>query len=310
MIYRSILTNEGKRQLDQAIATGSQVNWNRFAVGDGGGSFIDPLPTMTDLVNRQWSGDVTGVFISDYDPGQVTFNGVIPTSVTGFTIREVGILDSNDTLVAISRSNFIELNSDNETEIEINFDLIVRDAEEITVVFEDSTHGVTKDYVDGLFNSAKLYTDKEIEKLKSSQEDSTKALETSLSEITKQVQENKESTTERINELNKKLEEEKLDKETRMSELETSFGDLQTSTNNKLESFSSTLEDSVSSFEDRLKKIEEKTSSDDDPIDKILEIKEELEKKYAALEVKLLDIEDLVNTLSIPEDEDIKSLFS
>lgn len=206
MIYRSILTNEGKSQLDQAIANGTTVNWNKFGVGDGNGSYIDPVPEMTDLVNRQWIGNLVGSFISDNNPGQVTFNGVLPPTVYGFTLREVGIFDENEKLVAVSRCNFIELTADNETEIEINFDLIVQDAEDITVIFEDSSFHVTRDYVDGLFNSILIKVDEKFEDLDfdsdKDYEEFKEEVQEALKEKDQKIEELEDELTQKIKEIN------------------------------------------------------------------------------------------------------------
>lgn len=235
MIYRSILTNEGKSQLDKAIANGSTVNWNKFGVGDGNGTYIDPLPIMTDLVNRKWIGNLVGVYISDYNPGQVTFNGVIPQSVSGFTIREVGIFDENENLVAVSRCNFIELTEENETEVEIDFDLIVQDAEDITVVFEDSSFHVTRDYVDGKFNELLLKMDEKLEDYQDNKD-------TDYINFKKEVQESLKETDKKIEDLEDELNEQYTQK---IDDLNTTIEDL----NSKIEEINEIL-DTLSYLDD------------------------------------------------------------
>lgn len=209
MIFRSILTNEGKSQLDRAIANGTVVNWNKFGVGDGNGGYIDPLPNMEDLVNRKWIGNLVGVYISDNNPGQVTFNGLIPPSVYGFTIREVGIFDENEKLVAISRSNFIELTEENQTEVEFNFDLIVQDAEDITVVFEDSSYHVTRDYVDGVLNSVLLKMEDKLLEYEDNRTDDYESfkeqVQKELDDKDRKIEELEDELTQKIDEINELL---------------------------------------------------------------------------------------------------------
>src|SRR5690554_3330898 len=92
-----ILTNIGLAKLASATPE-DQLEIKSVAVGDSDAP-IDP--TNTALNNEVWRGDSSLPIRDPMDAKVLIFEGVIPASVGGFTIREVGLFDVDDDLIAI-----------------------------------------------------------------------------------------------------------------------------------------------------------------------------------------------------------------
>ncbi|MDR1398091.1 MAG: phage tail protein, partial [Desulfarculales bacterium] len=71
------------------------------AVGDGNGSLPVVEPSQTELLNEVWRGPVNGVTVNPDDPTDVLVDAVIPNNVGGFFIREWGIFDADNKLIAV-----------------------------------------------------------------------------------------------------------------------------------------------------------------------------------------------------------------
>lgn len=145
---RSTLTDLGKREIKEAIANETTVRWRKIAVGDGGGDEIIPSTNMIQLVNQTWVGNLSSRDIDPQDPQRVIFHATIPNQITGFTIREVGILNENDELMAVSRSNVIDKEmgqaSGGYIDVDLYFSVIVQDARCIEIIPEQNVETATR----------------------------------------------------------------------------------------------------------------------------------------------------------------------
>ncbi len=99
--YYTILTSYGKQALANAQASGTSVNLVEFAVGDGNGSYYAPNETQTALVNEVYRAQINRITTDSANPNWLIIEGVIPADVGGFTIREIGIFDDQNKLIAI-----------------------------------------------------------------------------------------------------------------------------------------------------------------------------------------------------------------
>ena len=101
MSYKSIHTAIGLQLLAQAEATGSQIQLTHIAIGDGGGYPIDVNVSMQSLVRERFRAPVNRIFQDPENENQFTAEVIIPVTVGGFVMREIGIFDSNGNLFIV-----------------------------------------------------------------------------------------------------------------------------------------------------------------------------------------------------------------
>jgi len=103
MDYFTLLTPIGEAKIANGILTGVQVNITKMAVGDGGGTPIDPqnIKNMTQLINQVWIGNVMDQSIHESEESWVVISANIPSTVGGFTIREFCLIDDAGDVIAI-----------------------------------------------------------------------------------------------------------------------------------------------------------------------------------------------------------------
>ncbi|MEH6564572.1 MAG: phage tail protein [Halopseudomonas sp.] len=99
--YNSIHTAYGLQAMAAAEAAGTPINLTHMAVGDGNGNFVDLFDTMTALVNERFRAAINRVYQDPERNSKYTAELVIPVSVGGFTIREMGLFDVDGHLFAI-----------------------------------------------------------------------------------------------------------------------------------------------------------------------------------------------------------------
>lgn len=102
--FGTILTNAGNAAIVNAMLTGEKVNWNKICVGDGGGYDYIPDAGQQTLRNKVWEGNIADMTLAEGNDNQIVIHGIIPSDVGGFWIREIGILDENDNLVAVGNT--------------------------------------------------------------------------------------------------------------------------------------------------------------------------------------------------------------
>lgn len=98
--YYTIITDIGRQLLNDAT-NGVPIELTEIAVGDGGGELYTPSPTQMALVNETWRGEIT----NQYQDGnyQTVLETIITTEIGGFTVREVGVFDSNGRLIFVGK---------------------------------------------------------------------------------------------------------------------------------------------------------------------------------------------------------------
>lgn len=137
-VYYSIITNVG-RQLLNDTTSGQPITLTEIAVGDGGGELYTPSPSQMALVNEKWRGNITG----QYQDGnyQTVLETVIDTNVGRFTVRELGVFDSNGRLIYIAKLPEIDKITNNSGAV---LDLLLKvyitydSAEKITIVVAET----------------------------------------------------------------------------------------------------------------------------------------------------------------------------
>jgi phage-related tail fiber protein len=104
MIFSTIHTTIGLQRIAQAEATGTPINLVEMAVGDGNGNTFTTSEGMTGLVRECYRAAVNRVFQDPDNPQKFTAELIVPASVGGFTIREIGIFDSDGSLFAVANT--------------------------------------------------------------------------------------------------------------------------------------------------------------------------------------------------------------
>ncbi|EMM2322663.1 phage tail protein [Clostridioides difficile] len=100
--YFTLVTDVGKAAIANASITGEKVDFAKIKVGDGGGSSYTPTESQTALKNVVWESTLEHAQADKDNPNWVVIQKFIPGDVGGFEIREVGLFDSKDQLLAIS----------------------------------------------------------------------------------------------------------------------------------------------------------------------------------------------------------------
>ncbi|RXI57230.1 hypothetical protein DP122_00160 [Clostridium tetani] len=101
--FYTILTDIGKAKIANATALQTKVQFTKVLVGDSNGSYYEPTESQTKLKNKVWEGGIGNISIDKDNPNWIVLESVIPSSVGGFTIREVGIEDNEGDLVVIAK---------------------------------------------------------------------------------------------------------------------------------------------------------------------------------------------------------------
>ncbi|EGT5468061.1 phage tail protein [Clostridioides difficile] len=101
--YYTILTDIGKAKIANASIIGEKVDFARIQLGDGGGNEYNPTEEQTALKNVVWEGKVGNVKTDESMTNCLILESLIPASVGGFVVREIGYLDTEGNLLAISK---------------------------------------------------------------------------------------------------------------------------------------------------------------------------------------------------------------
>lgn len=101
--FYSILTAVGLAKIANAQVSGNKVDLTQIAVGDGGGTYYNPTQNDTHLKNEVWRGNIGSVEIDPENPNWIVIESYIPSTVGGFTVREVGIFDAEGDMIAIGK---------------------------------------------------------------------------------------------------------------------------------------------------------------------------------------------------------------
>lgn len=98
--YFALLTNVGAAKLANATALGTTLKITHLAVGDGGGAVPTPDATRTALVNEVRRAPLNSLSTDPSNASQIIAEQVIPESVGGWWIREMGLYDEAGSLIA------------------------------------------------------------------------------------------------------------------------------------------------------------------------------------------------------------------
>ncbi|MDU9395408.1 phage tail protein [Pseudomonas sp. zfem003] len=100
--YYAILTALGEAKLANAAALDQPLQISKMAVGDGNGSLPTPDRTQTALVRETYRANLNTLQVDPANASQVIAELVIPETVGGWWIRELGLYDAAGILVAVA----------------------------------------------------------------------------------------------------------------------------------------------------------------------------------------------------------------
>ncbi|EBT0716608.1 phage tail protein [Salmonella enterica] len=150
--FKTIITDYGKQRLIAAMSPGgTKLTLTQMAVGDGGGNPTNPDTTSTALVNEVWRAAVNSVTADKKHPNIIIVELLIPAEVGGFWVREAGIYDEFNKLVAIcslpaSEKPLLEQGSGRAQTVRMT--LIVSDTSIVNITIDSTTIMATNEYVD------------------------------------------------------------------------------------------------------------------------------------------------------------------
>ncbi|HDR1113264.1 TPA: phage tail protein [Pasteurella multocida] len=145
--YYSVLTTYGSQQLATAIASRQPLNITHFAVGDGNGQAVTPNVARTSLVHEVYRATISAVSRDPRNNKQVIFELTIPENVGGFHIREMGIFDSQNKLIAYANcpESFKPTLSSGSGKIQVmRMILLVESSDAVTMKVDDTVIFVTR----------------------------------------------------------------------------------------------------------------------------------------------------------------------
>lgn len=150
--FKTIITDYGKQRLIAAMSPGgTKLTLTQMAVGDGGGNPTNPDTTNTTLINEVWRAAVNSVSVDKKHSNIIIVELLIPAEVGGFWIREAGIYDEFNKLVAIcslpaSEKPLLEQGSGRAQTVRMT--LVISDLSTINITIDSTTIIATNDYVD------------------------------------------------------------------------------------------------------------------------------------------------------------------
>lgn len=97
--YHSLFTTQGLELLREAIQNGTKLGITHMSYGDGNGYLPVPDAAYNKMINEVYRTQLNRLAPSKENPNWLEADGVIPSAVGGFNIREVGLW-AGDTMVA------------------------------------------------------------------------------------------------------------------------------------------------------------------------------------------------------------------
>lgn len=141
------MTDCGIQLIAAAVMEGKKINITDLAVGDGGGAYYQPTPNMTGLKNECWSGPIKSVSVNKDSPNMIDITAIIPSTVGGFTIREMAVKDDVKNTIAICNTPDTEkviISSGAAGEIELTMHIEISNADAISFIIDPNVVTATK----------------------------------------------------------------------------------------------------------------------------------------------------------------------
>ncbi|WP_127960148.1 phage tail protein [Serratia microhaemolytica] len=149
--YYATLTDLGAAKLANAAALGEQLAITEMAIGDGGGKPTQPQPSQTALIGEVFRAPVNTLTIDPKNSNQIIAELVIPESVGGWWLREIGLFDQQGNLIAIANCPETykpQLQEGSARVQAVRMLLLVNSTENITLKIDPAVVLASRHYVD------------------------------------------------------------------------------------------------------------------------------------------------------------------
>ncbi|MGK4115761.1 phage tail protein [Lysinibacillus capsici] len=150
--YGTIITNIGLAQIANAQITQTKVGLEYIALGDGNGAHYVPTQNQTKLVHEVWRGPIAELSIDPTNSNRIIIDAVIPVTAGGFTIREIGIFDDKNNLIAVGQypeKYKPQLSEGVSEETLIHFVIETNNADVVKLTIDPTVIIASRNYVDG-----------------------------------------------------------------------------------------------------------------------------------------------------------------
>lgn len=165
--FFALLTNQGAAKLSNMAALGEKLEITSLAVGDGGGISPTPNQAQTKLVNEVRRAQLNSLSVDEKNDSQIIAEQIIPESVGGWWIREIGLFDADGILIAVANCPETYKATTEEgsgrTQV-IRMMLTVSSTDAVTLKVDPSVVLATRQYVDSAVIEVKTYTDNALKK--------------------------------------------------------------------------------------------------------------------------------------------------
>ncbi|MGY0264567.1 phage tail protein [Citrobacter freundii] len=160
--FFALLTNQGAAKLSNMAALGEKLEITSLAVGDGGGTSPTPNQAQTRLVNEVRRAQINSLSVDEKNDSQIIAEQIIPESVGGWWIREIGLFDADGILIAVANCPETYKATTEEgsgrTQV-IRMMLTVSSTDAVTLKVDPSIVLATRQYVDNAVIEVKSYAD-------------------------------------------------------------------------------------------------------------------------------------------------------
>lgn len=158
--FFTLITATGQAKIAAAIAAGTAVSLTHMAVGDGNGNPITPAENMTALVRERYRAAVTNLRQHETNSNWLVAELVIPTTVGGWTVHEVGLFDTDGALIAIGSfpATYKPVLAEGSTrELVARIILEVSDTAAITLIVDPTIVMASRQWVIDNYSAGKLF---------------------------------------------------------------------------------------------------------------------------------------------------------
>lgn len=163
--FGTMLTSIGKAKITNSIGFGTKINFTKFKLGDGGGSYYTPTEDQEDLKHVVYEGNITYITTNPKDSNQIVIRLAIPATVGGFFVREYGVFDDQGDMIAICKCSETykpTLEEGSTKELAFNMILTISNINSIQLKIDKTLVFVTRDefdpVIEEIFPDNKLIT--------------------------------------------------------------------------------------------------------------------------------------------------------
>ncbi|BAQ11291.1 tail fiber protein [Bacillus sp. OxB-1] len=169
--YGTIITNIGLAKITNAQITQDTVDLLHIALGDGNGAYYVPSQSQTTLKKEVWRGVIADMSVSESNPNRISVSAYISSTVGGFTIREIGLFDTENNLIALSlypEQYKPQLSEGVSEDVLLHFEIETSNASVVNLAVDPTIIIASRKYVDDKVASAMGNTSQKVDTLQTS----------------------------------------------------------------------------------------------------------------------------------------------